>query len=1041
MELYTQQANRKISDFSVLISFIVLTIVGFAFIPLLNISLKPENKLPEVTVEYWWPGASAKVIETEVTSKLERLLNNVSGVKEISSISKKEVGYITISFNKEADIDISKFEISTIIRRTFPHLPQGVSYPVIYHGRSGKDSPLLHYTVSSSANTHYIAEYAQKKIVPALSSLKDIKKVDVYGYTPYIFKIAYSPESLEVYGLHIYEVISSIREYLDEYSLGKIETNSKSEYFSTVLLRTYSNDIEWKNIPITKQGNRIIYLSDIAQIKYTEGEPVNYHRINGYNNINIVVYAEQGANSISLSKKIKNRVKETEKNLPTGYFIKLEHDDSEYIIKELQKISFRTVCTIIILLLFVLIITRRVKYLLLIFLGLIVNLSLAAFLFYVFKVDIHLYSLAGITISLGIVIDNNIVMIEHYRLKYNKKVFLSILAATLTTIGSVSVIFLLNEEQIVNLRDFVWVVIITLTVSIFVAYLFIPSWINKHNILPKKNRWFYKRKRIVLKFNKGYSIYISFSKRIKIVYIIILILGFGIPVHLLPDEIDKKSKWCNLYSKTLGSEAFVQNIKEPLSVFIGGSMRLFTEYVFDSYGFSDPQQTKLYVIGSMPEGCTVHQLNDAIKNIEAYLATFPEIENFITTVGTYKYGAIEITFKEKDESSFPYILKGKLISMAIGLGGVDWSVFGVGRGFSNAIGDGFKPYRIILEGYNYDILYKYAEQLQNKLLENKRIKDIEIAGIIDWSNTKSITEYYLNIDKKKLAAQSISYSDLYVSLKNRLSDNQIGSVVYNEKYTNILVEPDNYSNFNIWWLKNNPWVINETTSKILDYSILNKTKSGIDIYKYNQQYRLNVAWDFIGPHALAEKEKEKELEAFKKILPMGFKAYESKWYTWDKKDKKQYLLILVILVVILIICSIAFESIKLSLSVLALVPISFIGVFITFYIFDIGFDQGGFASFILLTGLAVNSAIYIISDYIDIQHTKANMSKYIKSFNKKAIPIFLTILSTMLGMLPFIWSGQNEVFWFSFAVGTIGGLLFSIVGLFIYLPLFINFNK
>ena len=72
-------------------------------------------------------------------------------------------------------------------------------------------------------------------------------------------------------------------------------------------------------------------------------------------------------------------------------------------------------------------------------------------------------------------------------------------------------------------------------------------------------------------------------------------------------------------------------------------MRLFTEYVFDSYGFSDPQQTKLYVIGSMPEGCTVHQLNDAIKNIEAYLATFPEIENFITTVGVITSYSIHYT--------------------------------------------------------------------------------------------------------------------------------------------------------------------------------------------------------------------------------------------------------------------------------------------------------------------------------------------------------------------------------------------------------------
>ena len=100
---------------------------------------------------------------------------------------------------------------------------------------------------------------------------------------------------------------------------------------------------------------------------------------------------------------------------------------------------------------------------------------MVAVIFYkLLKLEIHLYSLAGITVSFGIIIDNSIVMIDHYRHHGNKKVFLAILAATLTTIGSLCIIFFLDEDQRINLIDFTWVMIVNLGISLFVALFFIP---------------------------------------------------------------------------------------------------------------------------------------------------------------------------------------------------------------------------------------------------------------------------------------------------------------------------------------------------------------------------------------------------------------------------------------------------------------------------------------------------------------------------------------------------------------------------------------
>ena len=146
-----------------------------------------------------------------------------------------------------------------------------------------------------------------------------------------------------------------------------------------------------------------------------------------------------------------------------------------------------------------------------------------------------------------------------------------------------------------------------------------------------------------------------------------------------------------------------------------------------------------------------------------------------------------------------------------------------------------------------------------------------------------------------------------------------------------------------------------------------------------------------------------------------------------------------LIAIIFFTTAILFNSLKQPLAIIFVIPISYIGVFLTFYLFGLNFDQGGFASFVLLCGITVNASIYILNEYNAIRKRYPLLlpvRAFTKAWNSKILPIFLTVVSTILGFIPFMVGDGKEAFWFPLAAGTIGGLVMSILGIFLFLPIF-----
>jgi multidrug efflux pump subunit AcrB len=227
---------------------------------------------------------------------------------------------------------------------------------------------------------------------------------------------------------------------------------------------------------------------------------------------------------------------------------------------------------------------------------------------------------------------------------------------------------------------------------------------------------------------------------------------------------------------------------------------------------------------------------------------------------------------------------------------------------------------------------------------------------------------------------------------------------------------------------------NDRIFKISDYGTLTKETTTNALHKEDRQYLRVASFEYMGSAKFGNEYLDEILAEMKQIMPIGYEA-KKQTYSWNyEKAKRQYGLIGLLIVGIFFICTVLFENFKQPVYIIVIIPISFIGLFLIFSLFDFYFDQGGYAAFVMLGGLAVNAGIFIIND-LNNRGSGLYNRNVLKSVAGKAIPILLTIMSTCFGLIPFLIEGQNEIFWFSLAIGTIGGLIFSMVGVFWVLPM------
>ncbi|MCM1109659.1 MAG: efflux RND transporter permease subunit [Clostridium sp.] len=998
----------------------VLTLIGIGLIPTLDTSVEPRPVQGRtLTISYSWPGAAAKVVEQNATSVIEGLVSSVRDVAATESQSRFGGGTVSVELKPESDVAAVRFEIASLIRQTGGKLPEGMSQPIVSGGETvGEEDryrtvTLLTYQIADTLSTNALREYVHNRLEPRIRQIDGITGIEINGATDRYLEISYEPEAMARWGITSEHLRQAVALYLGEKSaVGEVDDCG---HRMAVWLATDGMERELGQIPVKhSRDGTAIYLNNLARCSFKLKNPDRYYRINGLNTLYLNLKAEAGSNLISLSDRVQDEIESIGSGILSGPSMELTYDSAERQREELGKLVGRSAMSLLVLLLLVLIVSRSWRYLAVIAVTLAASLAVSEIGWCLFDIRLHFYSLAGITVSLGLVIDASIVMTDHYRRYRDRGAYFGIFAALLTTIGSLVLVSFMPDHIRKDLMDFALIVMINLTAALIVAYFFVPPLVEGI-----EKRGSTGNETTIRSEMKPYASYINWSRRHRWVVIAVMVLTFGLPIFALPDNWDFPGR-------------------NTLSKWLGGTVTLFAGNLEKGSGYEEKPEPRLLIRARLPQGGTAAQLNEKVVLLDQFLRSQAGIKRWVTSVD--RYGAeIDVEFTpEALRSSLPYTVENRVIGRIIDIGGADWATSGVSeKGFSNALGLSYRSNSILLRGYNYGRLERLARALCDTLARNPRVSDIVVQSP-DIYRRYEEDEFHAVFDRELTMSVDIEPRRIHSALRDLAGEQSVGTIDDGMERIEVVVSPATRDGFDLWRLENLYLRVDSTDLRAGAFLNIEKRKANNIINKRNQEYRLSVDFNVVGTYSYTSKYLRRTVGAFNSRLPAGFRA-EVANYNHHEDTGSQYWLLGLVVIVIYFICGILFESWTRPLAILSLVPVAFIGVFVAFWLTGLAFGTGGFASLVLLAGLVVNSAIYILAEYDRINGGgEPSTANYILAFRRKIVPVLLTVVSTVAGLLPFLFDDPGEKFWFSFALGSIAGLIFSLIALVFCLPVFLR---
>jgi len=991
--------KRPVLSIVMSITIIIFGIIGYTF---LGIREYPSVDPPVVTVQTSYTGANADIIESQITEPLEESINGIAGVRTLSSSSRDGRSTITVEFDIAVNIEDAANDVRDRVSRAMALLPKDVDPPVV--SKADADAmPIYNVNVySKTRDLLSLNEIATRNIKEKFQTVPGVSSVQLWGEKKYAMRLRIDPEKLASFRLTAPDIASALTKQNIELPSGSIEGANTELTVRTQGRLTTVDD--FNNMILKDEGDRVVKFSDVGYAELSPENDKTFFKRDLSPMISISVIPQPGSNQIQIVDAIRKKVVQIQSTLPEDVIMKEGFDNTRYVRKSIEEVEETIMIAILLVTIIIFLFLRDWRSTIIPLTAIPVSLIGVFFLMYLVGFSINVLTLLGIVLSIGLVVDDAIVVLENIYSKIeegltpwkaaiegSREIYFAVISTTVTLAAVFLPVIFLQGITGRLFREFGIVVAGSVIISAFVSLTLTPMLSSKLLKSGHDKPWLYN-------VTEPFFVWLT-----------------------------------NTYQNSLESFLRIRWFAWVMMISLVGIIyALFKYEAIPSELAPLEDRSQLRINSTAPEGATFEYMlsyTDAISKFlmdeipakerrAVYSITSPPFGN-----GGYNTGSMRVLLNEDKNArrSQQEIVEG-LQSKIKKFTGARSVVIQEPTLSTGQRGGGGLPVAFVIQAPNFNALRKMVPQFMAKVRESSKFDMADV----NLKFTKP--ELRLEIDRAKAQNLGISIQDIAQTLQLGLSGRRFGYFVMEGKQYQIIGQIErpkrnDVSDLKSLYVKNNRGDLIQLDNLVK----ITEQSTPPQLFRYNRYVAATVSAQLAKGVTLGEGLNEMDKLA-KETFDISFSfAYDGQSKEFKESSSSLLFAFALAILLIYLILAAQFESFVDPFIILFTVPLAVAGALLSLWDFSQTLNIFSQIGIIVLIGLVTKNGILIVEF--------ANQRKEQGSERRKAVieaavarfrPIVMTSLCTILGILPIALAlGSGSQSRVSMGIAVVGGMLFS----------------
>lgn len=1022
---------------TIIIIYILLTVLALVIYPNLSVELFPEMDLPMVVVYSSYRGASPETMESRVTKLIESAVSNVGGIKRISSTSSEGISMVMLEFAYGTDLDKASQSINDNLSLYTNIFPVDASKPTIFKLNTNM-VPIMNIALkgSNGHDANELRSVLEDVVQNRIERVAGVSSTAINGGQDSYVQVAIDQNRLEAYGLTLSQVAYTLNPQNFQIGAGTLIEGDLSYLLRTDAQFSSIEQIEDAMVAAYPKydakgnviGSNVVRLKDIATVSFSYRDATSKVYINGESGVYLSVNKESDANSVQVAKHVKEVIEDLNKELPKGMSLEVIVDTTEMVESTINTVYESLLYGVVLVMVVLFIFLRSIRSTFIIGISIPVSMLLTVLVMFFMGYSLNLMTLTGLILGLGMTVDSSIVILENifrYRergaklhaaaILGTKEMIVSITASVLTTV-CVFVPMVLLRSNLEMLGEIITpmaaTIIISLLSSLVVSVTLVP-------VLTSSYVRLYTRKQKPLKIR--------------------LLRFIDDKAEAAFDALDRA------YKRTL---ALLIDYKW-LTLILVVMILVLTFQAFQAMPqslYPTMSETSVTLSVTLPEGTTLATTESILMDL--YAKAEQDIKGYkdITVTaggggmfgnGGTNSGSLQISLLDEEGADTMQIVQDKLRRYFNLYPAASFSFSQMSMGLGN-----LNPVDVAVKSDNLDLAMETAEKIRDLIDENlKGITEIRT----DFN--KGLPELKITIDRERAYAYNLTMQAIATEISNSVNGITATQLKKNGSDTDVVVmldKADRSSELDL----NRIFIRNSLGEKIsLDnLATIERSTGPVSISRENEMRTVHVVGGLAPNYAVSQAESdirallEKELVLSDEV----FIEYGGDFADMTAMFSQVGLILALAIVLVFGVMASLFESFKNPFIVLLSMPLMMVGAVGIYLITGETFSIISAIGIVILSGIVVNNGIVLIQ-YINLLRKRGLpvRSACIEAGGNRLKPILMTSLTTIFGMIPLaFFGGQGAEQIQPIGQTLIGGMTVSTLMTIYFTPvLYALFNK